>query len=541
MTAFVIIALYLLVLIGLGVASNRLLRRTQDDYFLASRGVGSFLLFMSLFGTTMTSFAMVGSSGESFQTGIGVYGMMASWSGIVHALCFFVIGVKLWSFGKRFGYVTQIQFFRDRFESSRIGLLLFPVLVGMMIPYVLLGVLGLGTVMTRSTEGAFPTLFPATRGGIPDWLGMGVVCGVVLIYVFVGGVRSTLWINAFQNILFLTVGLWTIFVIADKLGGPAEATRMVAERNPSLLKRTFDPRDRAAFDAKLKTHEQSMAAWSAGPKTGRPPRKPVPPGIGQLEFLSYGLIPLSVAMFPHLFAYYLTARTAKSFRLSVVMHPIFVLMLWLPCVMLGVWASSAVVNGQLVLPPGIEPNGVLAAFVRRMTGDVLGGLMAASIMATNSLDAQFLCLGAMFTNDIVAHHYGREKFTDRQLVFIGRMFVVAIVVVTYLLSLLHPASVFRLGIWCFSGYAGLTPLLIAAIYWPRVTKAGAYASIAAAAAAWAWLFAASGYGRDEHFLVWGMNPVAPIVLVATIAMIAVSLITRPPSSETLSRFFPSRA
>ena len=65
-----------------------------------------FCLLMSLFGTTMTAFALVGSSGEAFKEGVGVYGMLASSSGIIHSLCFFLIGVKLWGFGKKYGYTT---------------------------------------------------------------------------------------------------------------------------------------------------------------------------------------------------------------------------------------------------------------------------------------------------------------------------------------------------------------------------------------------------------------------------------------------------
>ena len=56
---------------------------------------------------------------------------MASWSGLIHSACFFLIGTKLWYYGKRFGYSTQIQFFRDRFQSNALGYLLFPILVGL--------------------------------------------------------------------------------------------------------------------------------------------------------------------------------------------------------------------------------------------------------------------------------------------------------------------------------------------------------------------------------------------------------------------------
>lgn len=536
MTAFWIILAYLVVLLALGFASNRFAKKTQEDYFLASRGVGPFMLLMSLFGTTMTAFAMVGSSAEASQTGIGVYGMMASASGIVHAMCFFIVGVKLWAHGKRFGYLTQIEFFRDRFESSGIGLVLFPILVAMIFPYLLTGVLGLGSCITGVTQGAFPSAFASTNGAVPPWLSEGIIVGVVLIYVFVGGVRSTLWVNTFQNALFLTLGVAAMFVIADRLGGFDNATRMAVENKPSLLKRTLDPKDRPAYEASVARYEAALEKWQEA-KAGPPPRRPAAPGLGKLEFLSYLLIPLSVATFPHLFQYYLTARNAKAFRMSVIGHPICVLILWMPCVLLGVWAATAVVDGRPVVPADTNPNQILAMAIKNLTGPVMGGLMAASILATNSLDAQFLVLGNMFTNDIVTHYLGRKRFTERQLLALGRAFVVGVVAVTYVVSLAEPRAVFRMGIWCFTGFTSLFPVTIAALYWRRATKWGAYASIVAGGATWYGFFHASGFGSVEHYTVWGMLPVAPVTLASTIALVLVSIVTRPPRPSTVERFF----
>ena len=498
MIALWIILAYLVVLLALGFASNLVSSKTQVDYFLASRGVGPFMLLMSLFGTTMTAFAMVGSSGEASQAGIGVYGLMASSSGIVHSLCFFLVGVKLWSFGKRYGYLTQIEFFRDRFDSGGIGLVLFPVLVMMLFPYLLTGVLGLGSCISGVTGGAFPSLFPDTHGAVPAWLSEGIIVGVVLVYIFVGGVRSTLWVNTFQNALFMGVGIVALIVIGNRLGGLDHATEMARQNHPDLLRRT----------------------------------------MSQADWFSYMLIPLSVAVFPHLFQYYLTAKNARAFRLSVVCHPIFVLITWLPCVLLGVWFVTAVVDGKPVIPPGTDPNKVLAIGIKSLTGPVLSGLMGAGILATNSLDAQFLVLGNMFTNDIVAHYMGAQRFSERQLLRMGRAFVVVIVVLTYIVSLAEPRSVFRLGTWCFSGFAGLFPLTIAALYWRRATRWGAFASILAGGVTWYWLFHDSDYGRIQDYHIAGWMPVAPIVLVATLAIVFVSLITRPPAEATLRRFFP---
>ena len=552
MTAVIIIAGYLALLLGLGLVSNRFFRGTATDYFLASRGIGSFLLVMSLFGTTMTAFALVGSTGESFKAGIGVYGMMASWSGIIHSACFFLVGIKLWSFGKRFGYITQIQFFRDRFESDKLGLVLFPILVGLVIPYLLIGVMAAGTTIEKVTAGAFVNLFPGSGSGptavapgaIPYWLGAAVICVIVLIYVFFGGVRGTAWANAFQTIVFIILGCVTFFMIADKLGGVRAATAAVVERNPHNLRRTVradDPLtryhgDQARYEARLAKREQTPES-ERGPKP-RPVKKPH--GITPLHFFSYLFIPLSVGMFPHLFQHWLTAKSAKTFRLAVIAHPVLIMVVWVPCILIGVWATSAVLDGKPVIPYGFSnPNAVLAVLVKKLAGGVLGGFLTAGILAAimSSLDSQFLCIGSIFTNDIVGHYIGRDRLTDRQRVALGRGFVVFIVLITYVLALQRPGAVFTLGIWCFSGFASLFPLVLAAVYWRRVTKAGAYASVLTTAAVWMWLFAQSGYGANREFLFLGMMPVATIIAASTLALVVVSLLTPPPAPATIEKFF----
>lgn len=536
--AVCIVVGYLVLLLGLGLLSNRFFRGTSADYFLASRGIGSFLLVMSLFGTTMTAFALVGSSGEAFKSGIGVYGKMASWAGIIHSACFFLVGIKLWAFGKRFGYVTQIQYFRDRFESDGLGLLLFPIIVALLIPYLLIGVLGSGTVILKVTAGAFPETFAATNGGVPFWLGSGVICLVVLTYVFFGGVRGTAWANAFQTIVFIILGFVTVVVISNKLGGAANATRMVQEYNPTKLKR-------AVTEADMRYYEQKLAEYEQDPKTAiiKPSK---PHEITQLHFLSYLFIPLSAGMFPHLFQHWLTAKSAKSFRLAVIAHPLLIMIVWVPCVLIGVWATSAVVDGRPVIPPDFSnPNAVLAIMMKKLSDPVLGGLLTAGILAAimSSLDSQVLCIGSIFTNDIVGHYITKDRLTDRQKILFGRGFVVLIVLITYALGikLQGARGVFTLGIWCFSGFASLFPLLFAAVYWKGVTKAGAFAAVLTTAGTWLWLFAESGYGADRTYLFLGMMPVATIVTLSTLAMIVVSLVTSPPSPETLAKFFKPSA
>ena len=56
----IVIVLYLGLLLALGLFSSRRFRGTKKDYQVASHTIGPFLLLMSMFGTTMTAFALVG-------------------------------------------------------------------------------------------------------------------------------------------------------------------------------------------------------------------------------------------------------------------------------------------------------------------------------------------------------------------------------------------------------------------------------------------------------------------------------------------------
>ena len=250
-------------------------------------------------------------------------------------------------------------------------------------------------------------------------------------------------------------------------------------------------------------------------------------------------------MFPHLFQHWLTAKKASNFKLTVVAHPICILITWVPCVLLGMWAFG-------ILPDGTNPNAVLGMMVARYSGEVLAGLIGAGVLAAimSSMDSQFLCLSSLFTNDIVSHHFGKDGLSDEKKILLGRAFVVAIVLVCYLIGLSNTQSVFDLGVWCFTGFAGLFPILFAALYWKRSNKQGAIAGVLTLA-----VLETTGYllslkhaalvelsqgMLEKEFLILGMMPVAFIVPITTAVMVIVTLLTPPPNDEIVEKFFPAK-
>lgn len=483
----VILALYLLTVLAIGIFSHRAFRGTGEDYFVATRTIGPFVLLMSLFGTNMTAFSLLGASGEAYRVGVGVFALMASSSAVMIPLVFLFVGTRVWALGKRHGFLTQAQLVRARWDSDPLGLTLFVILVLLVIPYLLIGVMGGGLTLTQ-----------ISGGQIPSWVGGLLISGVVLTYVTFGGMRGTAWANTFQTLVFMLLGAVTFFYISRQLGGVSEAFARIEEIRPDLLARG----DR------------------------------IPP----LKLLTYMLIPLSAGMFPHLFMHWLSASRLETFKLTVKAYPLCMAVVWIPSVTLGVF-------GHLSFPDlqGPAANGVLIQLIHHHAPGILAGFLGAGVFAAvmSSLDSQVLALGTMFTQDIVRHYGYHDQMSEAAQVRAGRFFVIGILLTTYLISLVAQPSIFSLAVWSFTGFASLFPVVVAAVFWRRSTKAGVFASLATVVVLWLYFFLDGWQTPGYSVGGTGALPVAVIFLGSAFALIGVSLLTRPPEAATLDRFFSS--
>src|SRR6476660_462124 len=289
---------YLAVVLGIGLFAGRARPGAAgtgeaEDYFLAGRTIGPIVFLLSLFGANMTAFSILGASGHAFSNGIVTYGLMASSSALIIPLGIFLVGTRLWALGKRHGFMTPVQMFRDRWECGHIGTVIFAVQATLLVPYIVIAVMGGGT-----------TLRAVSGGLVPYWLGGAIVSFVVMGYVFFGGMRGTAWVNTFQTILFLSFGAIAVAVIARGMGGFSSAME-------SLLA--------SPATAPLLTRER----------------------VSPLYFFSYTFIPLSSLAFPHIGIFCLTARRLSHFKKTVVLSPLCMLAIWLPSVFLGVVANQA--------------------------------------------------------------------------------------------------------------------------------------------------------------------------------------------------------
>jgi solute:Na+ symporter, SSS family len=426
-----VIFIYLAIIAFIGSIAFRRGKENTEDFFLANRSIGSMVFFLSLFATNMTAFAILGSSGMSYRQGVGVFGMMASSSCLVIPLTIFFIGTRLWALGKKFGHQTQVSFFRDRWECNHIGTVIFALSAAMLVPYMIISIMGGGTVLSEiSTNNGKPL--------IPYAAGCAIVAVVVTLNVFFGGMRGTVWVNIFQTILFVCFGMVAVIAISHALP---------------------------------ETFAEYMTGLAGDPKTkALVTRDRIPPQT----FWSYTLIPLSSIMFPHMAIMCFSARRMSAFKRTVIAYPIAIMVTWLPCVFLGVLGAATL--GKLS-----DPDGVLLRLLDTYTPVWLAGILGAGIIsAVMGSDAhQVLALSTMFTKDVFVHYGGGEKFGESRSVHFARGFIVVVTVIAYFvaLELKEKQGIFEIAIrYAFSGFAAMAPVMVAALFWKRSTKWGALAA-----------------------------------------------------------------
>lgn len=202
---------YFAALFGLAWWVIRQSRNTADDYFLAGRNLGWFVIGASIFASNIGSEHLVGLAGSGATDGVA----MAHYE--LHAWCLLVLGWVMVPFYLRSMVFTMPEFLERRFSTSARYVLSIISLVAYVLTKIAVGIYAGGVV--------FAALLPEisiTIGGVTAnsfWIGSVAVVILTGIYTTLGGLRAVAYTEAFQTIVFIIGSvLITIFGL-QQLGG----------------------------------------------------------------------------------------------------------------------------------------------------------------------------------------------------------------------------------------------------------------------------------------------------------------------------------
>jgi SSS family transporter len=206
-----VIAFYFAILLGIAWWVIRKGKDTADDYFLAGRHLGWFIVGASIFASNIGSEHLVGLAGSGCADGVA----MAHYE--LHAWCLLVLGWLFVPFYMRSRVFTMPEFLEKRFSPTSRWVLSIISLVAYVLTKIAVGIFAGGIV--------FSVLLPEMHLTIGSWeldsfwIGSLMVILLTGLYTILGGLRAVAYTEALQTFI-LAFGsiLVTIFGLIE-LGG----------------------------------------------------------------------------------------------------------------------------------------------------------------------------------------------------------------------------------------------------------------------------------------------------------------------------------
>ncbi len=393
---------------------------TPESYFLANRGLGVIALFFTLIATNFSAFFFLGFAGEGYRIGYSYYAMMGVGTTFT-ALSFYWIGSKAWKLGKAKGYITPVEMIYDQSGSVFLKWMYLSVMVLFTFPYLALQPIGAGYLLESITDGQ-----------ISYFLGASLLTIFIIIYVFIGGMKSVASTDVKQGVMMIILMLAAVWVITSQLGGITEANQQVFEMKPELFSRS-------------------------GADNYFTPQK----------WLSLCLLWICcVPMFPQLFMRFFISKDMQGLKTTSVLYAAIPMFLFLCPVVIGVL-------GHLSFPDlvGKEADQILPMMLVEHSPEwfytlVMTGALAAFM---STLDSQLLALSTIVTRDVFVPFRGGAEKTDFKLqVGVGKVLVAVFALVGLAIAYQPFDTIFDIAKMAFSGLAVLFPTTMAILYWKKV-------------------------------------------------------------------------
>ena len=421
---------YLLVVLAIGIVAWR---STADlkDYILGGRRLGRWVTALSAQASDMSGWLLLGLPGYAYLAGLEslwlVVGLLAgTW------LNWRLTARRLREATEAYGdALTLPEYLQRRFADPSGGLRLLGAAV----------VLLFFTFYTASGLVAGGKLFE-TVFGLPYVWAVMAGAGAVLAYTFLGGFLAVSWTDAFQGLLMFGALVVVAAIGVDAVGGFGGLERMLEARNPEMLDAFTD----AAGEPITVIAALSLVGWGFG-------------YFGQ----------------PHILARFMAARTSAQITDSRRIAVAWVTVALAAATVVGL-TGAAYIDVPL---EGADSEKVFMAMAAALLHPVVAGVCLAGILAAvmSTADSQLLVASSAVSEDLY-RDWLRPSAGPGELLWVGRFAVVAIALIAFVLALDPDSKVLDLVAYAWAGFgASFGPTILASLYWPRMSRAGAYAGI----------------------------------------------------------------
>ncbi|ANX13590.1 sodium/proline symporter [Fictibacillus arsenicus] len=477
------ISVYMIGMLLIGLYAYR---KTDNltDYMLGGRNLGPAVTALSAGASDMSGWLLMGLPGAMYMSGLSSGWIVVGLS-VGAYLNWLYVAPRLRTYTEvANNSITIPDYFENRFKDTSRILRITSALV----------IVIFFTFYSSSGMVAGGQLFE-TAFKLDYMWGILLTAGVVIIYTLFGGFLAVSYTDFVQGAIMFVALILVPFVAILKVGGWDTTFNEIESVSPALLD---------AFTGTSLIGIISLLAWGLG-------------YFGQ----------------PHIIVRFMaitSVKEMKSARRIGMGWMIFSIVGAMFTGLVGIAyfnQSSAPLDESNAETVFILLSDVL--FHPIITGFLLAAILAA-VMST--ISSQLLVTSSALTEDFYKAFVKRSA-SDKELVFVGRLAVLVVSVIAFVLALNPSETILNLVGYAWAGFgAAFGPVVLLSLYWKRMTKWAAFAGIVVGAVT---------------VIVWELIPafadvyeIIPGFIACTITIVVVSLMTKEPSEVIQGEFEESK-
>ena len=418
---WLVVLVYFAVILGMAWWVFRRGKDTADDYFLANRNLGWFIVGASIFASNIGSEHLVGLAGSGATSGVA----MAHYE--LHAWAILVLGWVFVPFYMRSRVYTMPEFIERRFSSSARVLLSITSLLTHVLTKFAVSIFAGGVVFRALLPELHVTLLGHDWNAF--WIGSVSIVLLTGLYTILGGMRAVAYTEAMQTFVLVFGSAMLLIFGLIKIGGwhafraalPSDMFNLWKPLIPHGLASTWAPVKEAGRQAwYFNTNYPWLGMLFCAPIIGLwywcTDQYIVQRALGAPNeqvarrgsiFASYiKLLPVFIFIIPGMIGLAL-ARTAQVPALQTMLGP----------------------DGKVVpmIAQSVYPAMVLSVLPVGVRGIVVAGLIAALM---SSMAGAFNASSTLFTMDL--YQKLRPNSSQHELVWMGRVATAVMVLVALL-------------------------------------------------------------------------------------------------------------
>lgn len=466
---------YLLMIVAIGVFASRFSSKGIAEYFVAGRKMNRYVVALSAVVSGRSAWLLIGMTGMAYSVGAQAVWAVLGYI-IVEFFLFLYYAKRIRRFAEVHDSITIPDFFASRFrdESGFLRIVVVSIILVFMMGYVSAQFVAGGKTF-------------ASGFNLSTESGMIITALIVVLYTVLGGFLAVSLTDMVQAFFMLFALVILPVIVISNIGGWNPVIAELSLINPTLI----DP--------------FSLSVGAA---------------IGLLG------IGLGSPGNPHIVARYLSIEHPSQFRTACAVGTIWNILMAGGAILIGL-AGRVVFPESAMLPAGDTEN-LFPILASEFLNPVLFGVVIASIFAAimSTADSQLLVAASSVVRDIYEKIWMKdEAVSQKKLVFLSRMVVAGIVLLSLGFAFIAEDLVFWLVLFAWAGLgAALGPTTILALYWKRTTKTGILAGmISGTIVTIIWYFI--------PVLKSSMYELIPGFITTFLVTIVISLITKEPDNS----------